>query len=88
MAWTVDYSPAAQGQLNRLGPQMARRIDAFMNERVAPADNPRHIGHPLHGSFGGQWSYRVGDYRVICEIQDDRLVVLVVRVGHRSRVYR
>lgn len=88
MAWIVEYSPAAQGQLNRLNPQTVRRIVAFMDERIATADNPRQLGHPLHGRLGGEWSYRVGDYRVICEIQDAALIVLVVRVGHRSRVYR
>lgn len=88
MAWIIDYSDEVQGQLDRLDPQTARRIVAFMTERVAPADNPRQIGHPLHGSLRGYWSYRVGNWRVVCRIRDEGLIVQIVDVGHRSRVYR
>ena len=88
MAWTVDYSDAAQEQIDGLDPQTTRRVVAFMTERVAAADNPRRIGHPLHGRRRGYWSYRVGDWRVVCRIWDEVLIVQVVEVDHRSRVYR
>lgn len=87
MAWTVDYTEAAQSQLRRLDPRTTRRIVAFMNERIAPSDNPRQHGHALHGRLRGYWRYRVGNYRVICDIQDEVLRVLVVRVGRRDQVY-
>ena len=67
--------------------QIARRVVDYMNERVALRDDPRSIGRALTGPMGGLWRYRVGDCRVICEIQDDVLRVLVIRVGRRDRVY-
>lgn len=60
-----------------------------MGDRVAKLDNPRSIGDALTGpDFGQYWRYRVGDYRIICEIQDKKVVVLVLRIGHRREVYR
>ena len=73
--------------MSRLDQQVARRIRNFMRERVAGSENPRRIGHALHGRFSGHWRYRVGDWRVICDIQDAALVVLVVEVGGRGEVY-
>ncbi len=67
---------------------MARRIVDTMNERVAGLENPRSLGTALTGPMGDLWRYRVGDCRVICDIQDDGLRVLVVRVGSRDKVYR
>ena len=61
----------------------------FLYERVSKLDDPRSIGQALHGSRLGEfWKYRVGDYRLICKIEDDRLFVLVLRVGHRKEIYR
>ena len=66
-----------------------RRIRQFLSERVANLDNPRQIGGPLEGAhFAGLWRYRVGDYRILVDIQDGRLVVLLVGIGHRGEVYR
>jgi mRNA interferase RelE/StbE len=68
---------------------MAKRLLEFMDERVVPKSNPRSIGHALTGPMkGAYWRYRVGDYRIICEIQDDVLCVLVIEIGHRKEVYR
>jgi mRNA interferase RelE/StbE len=89
MAWTVDLSGQAQKHLDQLDPQIARRILAFLNERVACSDDPRSIGEALQGSRLGEfWKYRVGDYRIISRIEDDCVRVFVVRVGHRQQVYR
>ena len=60
----------------------------FLRGRVAELDDPRSLGKPLHASLENYWSYRVGDYRLICEIKDQKLVVLVVEIGHRSDIYR
>ena len=87
MAWRVEYTDTARTQLRRLDRDTARRIINYMDERVAVLDDPRSVGQALTGPLGGSWRYRVGDCRVICDIQDDALRVLVVRVGRRDRVY-
>lgn len=88
MAWTIDYTETAKGQLRKLDKQIARRIVDFMDERVAGLQDPRSTGKALTGPLGGLWRYRVGDCRVICDIQDGALRVLVVQVGNRREIYR
>ncbi len=88
MAWTIEYTDTAKEQLRKLDKQAARRIVDFMDERVAGSANPRSTGKALTGPLGNFWRYRVGDYRVICDIRDDAVRVLVVRIGNRKEVYR
>ena len=89
MAYNVELSAEVDRELGKLDAQQAKRILKFLHERVAKLDDPRSIGEALHGSRLGEfWKYRVGDYRLICKIEDDRLVVLVLRVGHRKEIYR
>ncbi len=89
MAYNVELSAEADRELGKLGPQQAKRILKFLYERVAKLDDPRSIGQALRGSRLGEfWKYRVGDYRLISKIEDDRLIVLVLRVGHRREIYR
>ena len=89
MTWKVELLAQAERDLGKLDPENARRISRFLFERVARLDNPRSIGEALHGPrFGELWKYRVGDYRLICKIEDDRFLVLVVRIGHRREIYR
>ncbi len=88
MAWTIDYTDTAKEQLRKLDKPIARRIVDFMDERISVSDNPRQSGKALTGPLGGLWRYRVGDYRVICDIQDGALRVLVVEVGNRGNIYR
>ena len=89
MAWKVELSPGADRDLDKLDPQHTRRILKFLFERVALLEDPRSIGEALQGQRLGEfWRYRVGDYRLVSKIQDDRLVVLVIKVGHRREVYR
>ena len=88
MTWTIEYAETAKTQLRKLDKQMVRRIVDYMNERVARLDDPRSMGKALTGPLGGLWSYRVGNCRVVCDIQDNALRVLVVRVGNRADVYR
>lgn len=88
MAWTVEYTAAARKQLLKLDRQAARRIVNFIDERVAPMDDPRSAGKALRGPLGEFWRYRVGDYRIICDIQDRALRVLVVGIGNRREIYR
>ena len=89
MAWKIKVSPAADRELSKLDSPQAKRILKFLHERLAKLDDPRSIGKALQGSrFGEFWRYRVSEYRLICKIEDDRLVVLVLRVGHRKDIYR
>ena len=88
MAWTIDYADTAKGQLGKLDKQTARRIVDYMDARIPGPYNPRSTGKALTGPLGGLWRYRVGDCRVICDIQDGALRVLVVQVGNRREVYR
>jgi mRNA interferase RelE/StbE len=89
MTWQVELSSLARKNLDDLDPQNARRILAFLSDRVASLDDPRSIGEALRGSrLGNLWRYRVGDFRIIASIEDEALRVLVVRVGHRREVYR
>jgi mRNA interferase RelE/StbE len=89
MAWTVELSESADRELGKLDAQHRKRILKFLHGRVAKLDDPRSIGEALHGSRLGEfWKYRVGDYRLICTLEDDRLVVLVLRIGHRKEIYR
>ena len=89
MAWKVEIDSAAERDLDKLDPQMAKRILAFLHGRIAPLDDPRSIGEALKGSkLGDFWKYRVGDYRIIASIEDGALCVLVVKIGNRREVYR
>jgi mRNA interferase RelE/StbE len=89
MAYSVELSESADRELSKLDTQQAKRILKFLHERVAKLDDPRSIGEALHGSRLGEfWKYRVGDYRLISKIEDERFIVLVLRVGHRKEIYR
>lgn len=88
MAWTIDFTVTAKTQLRKLDKQAAKRILDFMAERVAGRDDPRSTGKALKGPLGDLWRYRVGDFRVICDIQDGALRILVVQLGNRREVYR
>jgi mRNA interferase RelE/StbE len=89
LAWSVEFEAAAAKELSSLDRQSAKRITAFLRERVAPLEDPRTLGEALKGPrLGAFWKYRVGDFRIICAIEDGRLTVLVVRIGHRREVYR
>ena len=87
MAWTVEWDERAVKDARKLGHEARRRITAFLRERVAVDDDPRRLGKPLTADRIGLWRYRVGDYRIVCRIEDEQVVVLVLAVGHRSKVY-
>lgn len=88
MAWTIDYTETALKQLRALDKPTARRILDHLDGRVIGSCDPRSAGKALVGPLGGLWRYRVGDYRIVCEVQDGRMRVLVVRLGNRGEVYR
>ena len=86
--WTVEVDAHAAREIRRLDAEAQRRILIFLRERIAIAEDPRRFGSALTGPRTGLWRYRVGDYRLICRIEDERVVVLVLPVGHRRDVYR
>jgi mRNA interferase RelE/StbE len=88
LAWTIEYTETAKKQLRKLDRVAARRIVDFMDEHVAASDDPRGLGKALKGLLGDLWRYRVGDYRIFCDIQDEVLKVLVLQIGNRREVYR
>ncbi|SDY78858.1 type II toxin-antitoxin system RelE family toxin [Nitrosomonas halophila] len=88
MAWRIELTETANKQLAKLDKAEARRITIFLRERLAATDDPRNTGKALSGLLGGLWRYRVGDYRLICEIQDGVLCVLVLKIGNRREVYK
>ncbi|MBL8518462.1 MAG: type II toxin-antitoxin system RelE/ParE family toxin [Betaproteobacteria bacterium] len=89
MAWKVEFDRAAERDLDKLDPQIAKRLLLFLYHRLAASDDPRSLGEALKGSTLGEfWKYRVGDYRIIANIEDKLLRILVVRVGNRKDIYR
>ncbi|MCB2088155.1 MAG: type II toxin-antitoxin system RelE/ParE family toxin [Sphingomonadaceae bacterium] len=87
MAWKIEVSREAQKAIGKLGAVPARRIAAGLRQ-IAELENPRDRGKALTGNQSGHWRYRIGDYRVICQIEDGRLVIVVIALGHRREIYR
>jgi mRNA interferase RelE/StbE len=87
LVWTIEFTPDAAKELKKLGRAEAGRIIRTLEERIAKQDDPRSLGAPLTGDHAGYWRWRIGDYRVIARIEDARVLILVVRVGHRREVY-
>jgi mRNA interferase RelE/StbE len=89
MAWKIELSVQVDRDLGKLDPPQRKRILKFLNERLARLEDPRSVGQALQGSRLGEfWKYRVGDYRLVCKIEDNLLLVLVLRIGHRREIYR
>lgn len=88
MVWTIEFLPEAAKELRKLDRQVAARIVKTLEERIATLDDPRQIGSALVGDHAGYWRWRIGDYRVVARIEDERITILVVRVVHRREVYR
>jgi mRNA interferase RelE/StbE len=89
LAWEINFEANALSELSKLDPPIAKRIVKFLRERVAKLDDPRTIGESLRGTrLGNFWRYRVGDFRIICDIQDPEIRILILRIGHRREVYK
>lgn len=89
MAWRIELSDSATKQLRRLDPQVAKRILTYLRDRIAPLEDPRSIGEALRGkALGDFWKYRVGDWRIIADIEDGVMRITVIRLGNRREVYR
>lgn len=89
LAWEIRVTQKAAKQIKKLGNSEARRISVYLKNRISQLDDPRQLGKALKGStLGSFWRYRVGDYRILCEMQDNKLIILVIEVGHRRDVYK
>lgn len=89
MAWRIELTATAAKQLGKLDKGEAKRITNFLRQRLSTADDPRSTGKALTGpALGTFWRYHLGDYRIICDIQDGALCILVIELGNRREVYR
>jgi mRNA interferase RelE/StbE len=88
LGWTIEITARARKNINNLDKQAAIRVLSFLSDRLAATDNPRQLSKQLTGPLKHYWSYRVGDYRLLCEIKDEKLIVLVLEVGNRREIYR
>ncbi|MBN2492995.1 MAG: type II toxin-antitoxin system RelE/ParE family toxin [Deltaproteobacteria bacterium] len=88
MAYRIELDPRALQELEKIDRQHQERIVSFLRTRLEPLEDQRSIGQPLKGHLRQLWKYRLGDFRLICDIQDDVIRILVLRIGHRREVYR
>ncbi len=88
MAWNVEISDVAERQLRKLDWPIQERILDWLDERIEGCKNPRHFGELLKGDRAGFWRYRIGNYRLLCDIQDEKVMVLVLNIGHRQEIYK
>ena len=86
--WRVEFDERAAKELRKLAPEVRRKILVFLKERIETELDPRRFGKALTSNLAGLWQYRIEDYRIICLIQDERLVVLALKVGRRRHIYR
>ncbi|WP_320172183.1 type II toxin-antitoxin system RelE/ParE family toxin [Maridesulfovibrio sp.] len=88
MTWKIEISCKAEKQLKELNKSLRTRIIQFLKERVQPAADPRRLAKSLKGDKGGLWRFRVGDYRIICDIRGEEIKILVLTIGHRKEIYK
>ena len=89
MVWAIEFDEAAKKELAKLDRQVARRLLDFLKQRVISLKDPRSVGQALKGSKLGEfWKYRVRDFRIIASIQDQKMIILILRVGNRREIYR
>lgn len=87
MTWTINFSEVALKQLRKLDKQVTKRIIDYLEKRISTAENPKEQGKALTYNKSGLWRYRIGDYRIICQINDETITILVLEVGHRKDIY-
>ena len=88
MRYSVELTDKARKLLDKMDSQVSRRIRKWINDNLEGCENPRLYGKALTGNFAGNWRYKTGDYRIIADIQDDKIIILVTDVGHRREIYR
>lgn len=88
LPWQIEFTPEAEKQCVKLDRQVLKRILTFLHTRLIPAEDPRQLGKKLLGTHREFWRYRIGDYRMLCRIEDESFRILIVDVGHRKHIYR
>lgn len=86
--WSLKFSKRADKQLSKMDAGVRRIIVAWLLKHIDGCEDPRAFGKGLTANRSGEWRYRIGDYRVLCEIRDDDLIVLAIEIGHRREVYK
>lgn len=86
--WTIEFKPKAEKQFRKLDHQTQKIIQKFLRERLQKEQDPRRLGTPLTGELGDFWRYRIGDYRLICNIEDRTMTIEILKIGHRKDIYR
>ena len=87
MIWKIEFDSDVEKDLRKLGHTAQKKFLTYLKDKLMLAEEPRTLGKPLSGEFSGLWRYRVGDYRILAQIEDDALIILVIHVGHRKNVY-
>ena len=88
MKYKVEYLPQVYKTLEKMDKYTKRIIVEWIEKNLVDCENPRLLGKPLSANRIGQWRYRIGDYRVIAKIEDDKLIILVIAIGHRREIYK
>ena len=86
--WSLEFTERANKDFKKLDTEAYRRITNFIDKSLLTAENPRLLGKSLSGNLKEFWRYRIGDYRLICEIVDHKLTIIAVKIDHRSKVYK
>ncbi len=87
MAWKIEFENDALKDLKKIVAIDQRRITNYLKNRILSSSNPRSLGKPLKGALNSLWRYRIGNYRIVCSIEDHNLIVLVIKIGHRKNIY-
>lgn len=85
--WKIFFTETAEKQFSKLDKPTKIQISNYIEKRLMMSENPRALGKALNGNFATFWRYRVGDYRLICDIDDDRISVNIIKIGHRKDIY-
>ena len=87
MIWKIEFDSDVEKDLRKLGHTAQKKILTYLKDKLMLVSDPRTLGKPLSGELSGLWRYRVGDYRILAQIEDDKLIILIIHVGHRKNVY-
>ena len=85
--WKIEFSPKADKDLEKIDHTSKKEIRNYLNKRVLKLEHPKQVGKPLRKDLKGLWRYRIGKFRIICDIQEDKLIILVIKIGERDGVY-
>ncbi len=87
MSYKISFSETALKQLRNLDTTSRKRVLTYVNEVLSKIENPRILGKALTGELKGLWRYRIGNFRIVCQIQDNKLLILILKIAHRKEVY-